>query len=439
MLSTALMKAKREQEMLEEIYRNATQKEEENLEDMYRMIAQKEDGENIIPRYFALKSKHNTNYLRYINEYDDRIGGFLRFSGQRLVSPYTKFEVEYSDLGKGYVHIRCCYNNKYWVRQSSKSSYIVATANQADEDLSKWSCTLFEPIYDNRQKAYRFRHVQLDQIVFLSHSNDQYNDCIVAKAEREVEVLPMVTIRKADDEIYALSTLVDWDSLFILPKHVAFKGDNGQYLSFSSPYLKFSSSDVKESSVVQEIFPTKDGNNHFCQRLTIEGKTSCLHAGAITITKESRMEVVEVVISRTIDNVEYRINDAQIYGQKVVSMGKGTAVNKTKETDTVTFQFKYEEKNKKNWSSSVSSKIGVSVTTNFQVGVPMVAKGKIEVSAEMETEYEWGETHKDKNVKEFTYPVIVPPMSKVKIHALIKQGMCQVPFSYRRTDVLRCS
>ncbi|XP_022157628.1 uncharacterized protein LOC111024289 [Momordica charantia] len=306
---------------------------------------------------------------------------------------------------------------------------------------------------------------------------------IVAKAEREVELLPMVTIMKADDEIYALSTLVDWDSLFILPKHVAFKGDNGQYLSFSSPYLKFSNSDVKDSSVVQEIFPTKDGNiriknddsgkfwyrdpnwicatstvksdnpnnlfwpvkidnqnlalrnlgnNHFCQRLTIEGKTSCLNAGAVTITKESRMEVVEIVISRTIDNVEYRLNDARIYGQKVVSMAKGTAVNKTKETDIVTFQFKYEEKNKKNWSSSVSSKIGVSVTTNFQVGVPMVAKGKIEVSAEMETEYEWGETHKNKNVKEFTYPVIVPPMSKVKIHAVIKQGMCQVPFSYHR-------
>ncbi|XP_022157622.1 uncharacterized protein LOC111024282 [Momordica charantia] len=481
MLSTALMRAKQTERQLEDKYRKITQKEE----------ILSEDGQKIIPRYFGLKSKHNTNYLRYINEDDDRVGGFLHFSGQRMISPYTKFEVEHSNLGKGYVHVRCCFNNKYWVRESSKSNYIVAAANEAHDDLSKWSCTLLEPIYDDHQKAYRFRHVQLDAIVYLSHSNDQYNDCLVAKAKRNVSVIPIIVNvqAKADDDIYALSTIVDWDSIFILPKHVAFKGDNGQYLSFSSPYLKFSSSSITDSSVVQEIFPTKDGNirikndesgrfwyrdpnwiwatstngksnnpnnlfwpakiddetlalrnlgnNHFCVRLSVEGKTDCLNSAGVRITDEALLKAAEAVISKTIDNVEYRLNDARIYGQKVVSMAKGDAVNKTKETDTVTFKFTYEEKKKKNWSSSVSSKIGVSVSSKFQVGIPHVGEGKIEVLAEMGAEYEWGVTHKDKNVREFTYPVTVPPMSRVKINAVIKQGICQVPFSYRRTDVLR--
>ncbi|XP_022155413.1 uncharacterized protein LOC111022561 [Momordica charantia] len=459
--------AKVEEERLEAMYQRRTEAEERN----------RDDGDHIIPRHFAIKSKYNDKYLRYVSYDDDQLfDGLLQFTGERMISPYTKFEVEYSDIGKGYVQIRCCYNNRYLVRHRIDTSYIVAAASEPVNDLSDWRCTLFEPTYDRHHKAYHFRHVQLDANVYIYDFNPDISYILNASPSENY-----------NDPKVSLFPIVDWDSIYILPRHVAFKGNNGKYLKFIGPKLQFSSSDIKDSSVAHEIFPTKDGNIHirhdesgkfwirdpdwihaqsndansndpntlfwpvkveddvvalrnlgnhrFCKRLTIEGKWDCLNASAFSLTDEARMVVEEIVVSRTIDNVEYRLNDARIYGQKIVSMAKGDAINTTKETDIVTFKFSYENKTKTNWTSTLSTNIGV--TTKFQAGVPIVGKGKIEVSAEIGSGYEWGETHKHKNTIELNYPVTVPPISRVKINAVVKQGMCQVPFSYRRTDLLK--
>ncbi|KAF5956867.1 hypothetical protein HYC85_004092 [Camellia sinensis] len=58
--------------------------------------------------------------------------------------------------------------------------------------------------------------------------------------------------------------VIDWESLLIVPKHVAFKGNNGNYLSAcwikGHPYLHFSSSDIGDHTVGNEVITTPNGS-----------------------------------------------------------------------------------------------------------------------------------------------------------------------------------
>ena len=91
---------------------------------------------------FALKSKINGKYLRYSPEKEK----ILEVSGEDVLSPYTRFRAELSREQDGHVHIRCCYNNKYWVAEKRHGDewWIAGSADKPEEDLSELSCTLFQ-------------------------------------------------------------------------------------------------------------------------------------------------------------------------------------------------------------------------------------------------------------------------------------------------------
>ena len=68
----------------------------------------------------AFQSPPNGSYLRY--PLDGKGGGAnnsrsLRLDGMGDTSPYTRFYLDPSREHDGLVHIRCCYDNKYWVAQ----------------------------------------------------------------------------------------------------------------------------------------------------------------------------------------------------------------------------------------------------------------------------------------------------------------------------------
>ncbi|XP_021912293.1 uncharacterized protein LOC110826026, partial [Carica papaya] len=351
-----------------------------------------------LPRYVVLKSKYNNKYLRYIHE-DTQVHGFLQFSGDEVVSPYSKFEVEPSKTASGLMAILKSF------------------------DFSMFNLNIIAPCggYDHPEEY-------------------ECDICII----------------------------VDWESLLILPKHVAFKGDNGQYLSArwieGHPYHQYASNDIGDPTVGYEIFTTNDGsirvksdyfgkfwrrspnwiwadttdtsnnncdtlfwpvkvssnvvalqnlgNNHFCKRLTTEGKIDCLNAGVSTISREARMEISELVISRQIYNVNFRLLDARVYDQKVITMANGVAVNKTNQPNEAEIKLTYSDTTSNTWNSSVSLKLGVSTT--IKTGIPIIAEGNIEVSTEFEGSYEWGETKETKKEIQTVYKVTVPPMTTVK-------------------------
>ncbi|GFY94439.1 hypothetical protein Acr_09g0008850 [Actinidia rufa] len=400
-----------------------------------------------LPRFVVLKSNYNSKYLRYINE-DVQVHGFLQFSGEEVVSPYVKYEVEMAKNGKGLVHIRCCYNNKYWVRWSSSHWWIVAGADEPDEDQSKWSCTLFEPVYaDDAKTIVRFRHVQLGHNACLWRAAPPHESCLFAGSAQP------------DKDLCDVYTIIDWESLLILPKHIAFKGDNGNYLSArwieGYRYLQFASSDIGDPTVGNEMTPPATtpihcfwpikvdnnivalrnlGNNNFCKRLTTEGKTSCLNAAVSSISREARLEVCELVISRNIYNVNFRLMDARIYNQNVLTMATGNAINRSQEPNTIDMKLSYTDTRSSTWNANISLKLGVK--TSVQTGIPLIAEGKVEISAEFSGAYQWGETQSSTTVMETVYKVTVPPMTMVKVSLLATKGSCDVPFSYSQRDTL---
>ncbi|KAI9078668.1 hypothetical protein K1719_039417 [Acacia pycnantha] len=116
-------------------------------------------------------------------------------------------------------------------------------------------------------------------------------------------------------------------------------------------------------------------------------------------------------------------------------MATEVAINRTQEPNNAEVKLSYTETKSSTWNANVSLKLGVK--TSFQTGVPLIAKGKIEISAEFSGAYEWGETNKTSStILETVYKVIVPPMTKVTVSLLATMGSCDVPFSYTQRDTL---
>ncbi|XVF37567.1 hypothetical protein REPUB_Repub20aG0020300 [Reevesia pubescens] len=190
-----------------------------------------------LPRFIVLRSNDKNDYLGYIHE-DGNSDGYIKFSQTQALSPYAKFEVEIARKD-GLVHIRSCQNNKYWVRiknlsitgNSAEQYWIIATANKPEEDQSKESCTLFKPIsVDPVMKTARIMHVQSGCYLCLWRlSNPTFTHCVLAN------------YKVYDGNSCDIFTIIDWESLLILPRYVAFKGNNDQYLCLRQierhPYL----------------------------------------------------------------------------------------------------------------------------------------------------------------------------------------------------------
>ncbi|CAL1357199.1 unnamed protein product [Linum trigynum] len=147
---------------------------------MQKRISSTAQNQTSLPTFVVLKSRYNRKYLRYRHEGGEQ-HGFLQFSEDKATSQYAKFKVKVAKSGDGLVHLKCCYNNKYLVRCSPKHWWISGAADRPEEDRSKWSCTLFNPVYVNGDPAtVRFLHVQLGHYACLFRSGPPFGDCLYA-------------------------------------------------------------------------------------------------------------------------------------------------------------------------------------------------------------------------------------------------------------------
>ncbi|PQP96968.1 uncharacterized protein Pyn_18694 [Prunus yedoensis var. nudiflora] len=397
-----------------------------------------------LPRFVVVTSNTNGKYLRYIDEdiKNDVPAGYLKFSGQEAGSQYAKFEVEMakSSGNEGLVHIKCCYNNKYWVRRPSSCYLITAVADEPVEDKSKYSCTLFEPVYinddflvgddksTNHILMLRFRHTGRGEYL----TNNDGGGCPAILGG-------LYLGRKSPNPQFDVFTVTDWESLFMmLPKHVAFKGHNGNLLG----------------TRLSEVFASADGGLSYSLgklwRLT-KGDWICLDADNSTSIKrfpvtekitsndsEAYLEVKELGVSKEIYNVTFRLVDAIIYNKKVVEIVVGEAVNRTKETQTVELNLWYKKTRSGSLKSSVF-KLGVQSSIDGEV--PVIAdNGKIEVDEFAESV----ERRKTGAATTFTcsvnevavYKVVLTAMATVKVRLLATKASYDVPFSYTERQTL---
>jgi hypothetical protein len=278
-------------------------------------------------------------------------------------------------------------------------------------------------------------------------------------------------------------------AVVVLPRFVAFKGENGKYLSAGevkgSPYLQFSGDDIAGKSVTFTTYHNHDGtvrlksnsynkfmrfdtnwimadgrdrardkdtlfkvlkvagfyalksmgNQKFCRGLTEDGKTDCLNASDPHITDHTRLWVVEPILSREIYNVVYHgIEKARVYDMKTITMATSSAVNRTSEDNNVKLSLTVTEKQTSTWNSSVSLTTGVKTT--ITAGVPEVDGVSTEISIEVAAKHKWGETEVKETKQEIVYDVVVPKMKKVTVSAIASQAKSDVPFSYTQKEVL---
>ncbi|CAN1124077.1 hypothetical protein LINPERHAP2_LOCUS2180 [Linum perenne] len=139
-----------------------------------------------LPQFVVLRAKSNGNYLQY--QWNDEFGDFYKYMGIRRVvdevSPFVKIEVVPSTTDTSFVHLKSSYNEKYFeLVRNLGVNLISATAEAPEEDLSKPTCTLFEPVFPSDQpNTVWFRYVPSQAHLFRFNNTsfpDMYNIAIV--------------------------------------------------------------------------------------------------------------------------------------------------------------------------------------------------------------------------------------------------------------------
>ncbi|XP_040947475.1 uncharacterized protein [Gossypium hirsutum] len=373
-----------------------------------------------LPRFIVIKSINANACLGF--KQDDPYEGYTEFSESMVTSPNAKFEVE-SAKG-GLVHIRNCINMNYLERteedsisgKADEQYWITATAEKKEEDLSKEWCTLFQPLEeDSVNKTYRFMHVQSGCYLRLRQS---YSPDITAGV--------LATSTKIDANGNDIFKVIDWDTLVILPRYIAFKGNNDMFLRLAEidghPYLQFLGEDIGEAAVAMEvsILPMVTlGSNRFVP-INI-GSVNWIGFGLILMTLK-------------IENLRCDTENARVYDEKVQIVAKNSASNHTKQSNTMDVKLTYTDTTTSTWNSHFS--LGLEAKASFEFGIPIIAEGSVEISTNVETGIQWGETKTTTTVVEINHKVHVPPMTKVTVYLLMTRGKCDVNFMFTQKDTL---
>ncbi|CAN1256092.1 FHA domain-containing protein At4g14490 [Linum perenne] len=449
-----------------------------------------------LPRFvvFESRTENDTRYLRYIHEQGE-INDAISCDGDNATNPKAKFELEHPRsiplvADKPVVHIRSCYNNKYLRMEQHR--WIVAAADELDEDQCLWSCTLFEPVF-SLQDPNRVRLLHVQSRLYL-HC-DGVNEHVLTVDDSEVV---------NDEKDGLLFEIINWESLVMLPRHVAFKGDNGLFIAVrkiegcSDPCLQFGVMNERDDRSVRNwIVPRQDGfcvriwndsngsfwkrddcnwicplgkadrddgsldavfkvikikdntiallnlgNNHFCKRYTVGKATSCLRAMDETVTEFGHLEVTELVTFRSIYNIQFRLEHARIIprDEKDSStriMATTVAINNADEPTTKVLKLTFDDTRSSTWKSSSLFRQAGSPKVRIESEVVHIRDSEIEVSAsELGTSYVWDETTMKGSSVTRVHKVVVAPMTKVTVRLLATIGTCEVPFSYTQHDVL---
>ncbi|XP_038991907.1 uncharacterized protein LOC120115209 [Hibiscus syriacus] len=216
-----------------------------------------------------------------------------------------------------------------------------------------------------------------------------------------------------------------------LPRFVALKGDNGQYMCVGEfkgrPHLQFTASDISDPNVAMEILAANDGNvrirhissgkfwnlgnpdfiladadktsdsdnntlfrpfkvntksialvnlgnNRFCKRYT--GSLKSGFNAMIDITDFfARLKVEETVTKREISNIKYRLDKSRVYDNETVVLVENSAINRDPNSSTtVDLTLSYEDVKSNIWKTNLSLKLEAKGTFDI-TSFPIIVDG----------------------------------------------------------------
>ncbi|KAI3688276.1 hypothetical protein L1987_81987 [Smallanthus sonchifolius] len=435
-----------------------------------------------LPRLFLMQHVNNGPYLSVVaSPPANRPSGLIRPDESQFGSPRAKFAAETSQTGDAsLVHIRSCYNNKYWVaREQDRVFWIAASADKPEEDQTNPGCTLFRTSrHTNSSGKPSFQLFCISRSMYLFH--------IAGAAGGLAAALTWGPMFPA----------VDWQTLLILPSQVSFGSEElkDQYLCSRVidkhyNYHRFESGlDIGSLLVAHELFPTHDGNyriknlhfgrfwrlgtrwiwadaadnNHtseatfsfvklndaqsiavrnlgnnlFCAPDTREGKVNCLRAEHPTIIGRTRLLVEERVLKREIQNIQYRYSDVRIYEEGLEEVSNAIGVNKDPMFPaTMILSLRKTESLSTYWSNSISLNLNVNAELKV-TPIPLIVEGKLQWSVDFEYTYEWRKERTTTTTTQVFYVVVVPPLTTVKVTLMCTKAACDVPYSYTQRDLL---
>lgn len=355
-----------------------------------------------LPKTFALYSPQNNKYLSYVVD-DGMVEGFLKFSADDYNTDLTKFEVVESSSGDGLVHIKSSYNNKFWRRWSSNLYWIAADADAPFENKSKWSCTLFEPVFVNGdRRTIQLKHVHLRRNAFSSVDDyEPYTYCF-STAPKSGNGNMIDTFRIID---LAPSPPEKED-----PKRPLVRPED------EKP-VKRPDEDVKPPKKPEG--PTTDEQTEPADEHSSEETKSPLKKYEIVDVK---YDVVNAKISVTDPDAIYLPvrNEGGVSEERVLT-------------------FNYNKTEKCAWNStgenSKISEINPGVVTELRSAIPVLVNEKtVLLGPEFVGPFLWGEDLMSQKTMTSKHKAIVPAKTHVTLSLETAKASVTVPFSYTRRD-----
>ncbi|KAL6281726.1 hypothetical protein ACE6H2_018607 [Prunus campanulata] len=400
--------------------------------------------------FLALKSETNNRYLRYIHQDIEGVHGILQFSGEEVLSPYAKFQVKV-EVGHR-VHIRSCYNNKYWRRADQNSRSIVAGADEQEADptlIDRNALVIFPKHLAFKVNVNGIGNYLRVQIID-THPYLQFSATNPTKQEKENKVFNagdgsvriMSTFTKKfwrrnssrDDEISNNWIWADSDDTT----------NRDSNTLFWPVKVETNRSDVNDVNVVVAL--RNLGNNNFCKRLTVgrNNDVVCLTAdppNTITPGPDALLAVEELVMSRTISDLNFRLAHARIYNRQI---GKVMVIKEYENPAEIpaspTISLVYKDKRTSTWNTSADDvSFTAFIQTTLTSDTPFVVQDegvRIRVLGNFNGDYKWGKRLESETTIERRFPVVVKPKSRVKVILRATTASCDIPFSYSQRDAL---
>ncbi|KMT07578.1 hypothetical protein BVRB_6g147110 [Beta vulgaris subsp. vulgaris] len=236
----------------------------------------------LLPRFISLGFQGK--YLECVVGGGDS-NGLIQLSGEDVLSPKARIEVEKALSSDELVHLKCCYTNKYLRRGSESDDSIAAVATEQEEDQSKWSCTLFRPRPRPRSPPLETESDSLPPISSDTYAFDfeimappphdhpngggpyyLFSPVLQGKKESEdalVEASDQYHLKMSSNTSEAAFTVTDTQAVVQLPRFVIFKADNGRYLRRVQEGDHFTFAVIEEDyldAAVFEVFRMTDGS-----------------------------------------------------------------------------------------------------------------------------------------------------------------------------------
>ncbi|XP_038991898.1 uncharacterized protein LOC120115201 [Hibiscus syriacus] len=280
-----------------------------------------------------------------------------------------------------------------------------------------------------------------------------------------------------------------------LPRFVALKGDNGQYMCVGEiqgrQHLQFTASDISDPNVAMEILPANDGNvrirhissgkfwnlgyndfiladadktsdsdnntlfrpikvntksiafinhgnNQFCKRYSAGSLMISDFKASIDITDFfARLKVEETVTKREIFNIKYRLDKSRVYDNETVVLVEKPVISRNPNSSTpVELTLSYEDVKSNIWKTNLSLKLeakGTFDVTSFPI---IIVDGRVQSLNQEQRGNELDETMITTTIKKVVHKFDLPPNTKVVLSLTATKGKCDVPFTFTQRDTL---